>query len=269
MDSLKVDELYYELILSDDISFENPPIIEENFEHFSIHLKDGNLIIKMKTEFNDVNQAKKVVEPFLKMWEFTSMVRYNNMDIRFQFIKSKFIDKRPYNINTNSICLETGEYFLVGENLSLSVIRKNYPYPIRGLIYSPDVEALCNRYIGYMNGRESLLSMAYFCFTLFTNEFRNEKNKLMKIEEKYKLDKKILSRISKLSSTAGNLNEARKIDVNSDLTPIPQVDKTWLSSAIELLIIRKAEVDNNPDKKLKGITCDNLEEIRSSYLLSH
>ena len=103
--------------------------------------------------------------------------------------------------------------------------------------------------MGYLQGREPLASMAYFCLTML-----EDKKDRMTAARKYGIDREVLTKIAKLSSEKGG-QEARKArGINRELTPS---ETRFLQKAIPALIRRAAEVahdcKHDPHKSRDGI----------------
>jgi hypothetical protein len=235
-----VETLEYCLKLSNEISFDNPPTIEEELQDFKLKLADGLLQIQMKIFFSTELEARTIVEPFLKAWELDNFMKRGHKDLCFEFICSKIVDRNPPTLTKSEVLIaEVGEFFILGHEVGFHVTRKSYPPIPQNLLYTPDVESLANRYEGFLNGREPLLSMAYFCLSLlqFTSGGR------IMAANKYNIDKDVLDMLGTLTSEHGDKSEARKLDETSKMKPLTELEQTWIRETIKLIIRRKAEYD--------------------------
>jgi hypothetical protein len=125
---------------------------------------------------------------------------------------------------------------------TLSVARREYPSPPKHFRVNPDVDTLWHRFEGYAQGREPLLSMAYFCLTLLEARAGDRKN----VETMYKVHKKILDRLGELTTTKGDEKTARKVRKLSALAPLTPSETIWVEAAIKAIIRRVGEVNSNP-----------------------
>ena len=235
--------LNYLLITAENTSFANPVMIEEEYLDFKIKLDEGNLVVEMKEHFSSEVQARKRVEPFLKAWELDNFLKVGSKVISFEFSSSKIIDRNPVKSKgPNILYAEVGEFLTAGDSITCHLIRKNYPSPPKGLSYSPDVESLSRRYEGYLERREPLISMAYFCLSLLQSTAEGR----WKASVKYNIELGILKRLGTLTSERGDMTEARKLDESSTLKPLNNVEIEWICQTIRLIIRRKAEYDFDP-----------------------
>lgn len=255
-----VETLEYCLKHSNEISFDNPPKIEEEFRDFKMKLADGLLQIQMKLFFSREVEARTIVEPFLKAWELDNFLKNGYKDFCFEFICSKIVDRNPPTVTRSKVLIaEVGEFFVFGNKVGFHVTRKSYPTIPKNLLYTPDVESLAARYEGFLNGREPLLSMAYFCLSLlqFTSGGR------IKAANKYNIDKDVLDLLGTLTSEHGDKSESRKLAKNSKLKPLTELEQTWIQETIKLIIRRKAEYDFDNYAKFSQINFKSLPSIKN------
>jgi hypothetical protein len=254
-----VEELYYTLKLSKGISFDNPPILIEDFAAFELALNNGSIIIQMKTDCSSEEQARNIVEPLLNAWELDNLLTQGKKEFCFEFKSSKIIDRNP-TISNGSSKMEgrTQGYSLVGGKLSFNITRNKYPSPPRDLSYTSDVESLSKRYEGYLKGKEPLLSMAYFCLTLLESRARDRAN----AGKVYFIDEKVLSNLGRLTSECGNIFEARKVKGGQSFAPLTESEKNWIVDTIKQLIRRKAEYDFYPNVNFPLITMESLPNLK-------
>ena len=87
----------------------------------------------------------------------------------------------------------------------------HYPRPPGTFRLSPDAESILLRYHGYLDGREPLLAMAYFCLTVLEASTRATKGKRASAAKKYKTEEKVLRKMGDLTSEKhGDRSSARK-----------------------------------------------------------
>jgi hypothetical protein len=95
------------------------------------------------------------------------------------------------------------------------------------------------RFQVYLNRREPLAAMAYFCCTVLTYRFPEKKKEAASRE--YGIAEKVLGRLFELSSERGDSTSARKM--TSGLQPYTPSEVAWLEAALKLMIRRVAEHD--------------------------
>ena len=258
MNNFFVESLNYKLKHVDEISFENPPSLEEDYQSFKLLLVNGLLVIEMKDYFETEQQARLIVEPYIKAWELDNFLNQGRKEIWFEFIDSKIVESNRTRSNGSvNIYPKTGELIYTGFAPTIHITRNKYPTPPRNLCYTNDVESLLKRYEGFQKGNEPLLSMAYFCLTIIVS-IANNRSAAGKI---YNIDKDVLDKLGELTSERGDKSEARKAKGGTSFNPLTESEKTWINETIKLLIRRKAEYDFDNNAKLSEITLNILPVI--------
>jgi hypothetical protein len=253
-----VEELYYSLKLSDDISYDNPPILIEDFGIFKLTLANDNVVIQMKSDCSTEDQARKLVEPHLRAWELDNFLKMGKMELWFEFVNSKIVDRNPLPSDSPIILnVHNAEHLLFSDEITIHVTRKNYPLPPHNILCSPDVDSLVKRYEGFLKGKEPLLSMAYFCLSLIESKATGRKN----AAHKYNIDLKVLNLMGKLTSECGDMKEARKLNKTSTLHKLTEPEQTWVRETIKIFIRRIAEYEFNPKAKYSLIDLSSLPVI--------
>ena len=252
-----VETLNYILKTSDEILYDNPPILEEEFNSFKIRLENESLNVEMKNNCATEDQARSFVDPYLKAWELDYILTYGQKEFWFEFNKSTIIDRAPKCLDGSATAYtNTAHICITSFSPKVHVTRNQYPLPPKKLKYSPDVESLSIRYNSFLNGKEPLLSMAYFCYTLITSI------KSPKVASKiYAIHYSVLKKLSELTSVRGNKLEARKFTNTSSFEPLTMPEQNWIIETIKLLIRRKAEYDFDPEGTFQEITMGELPAI--------
>ena len=104
-----------------------------------------------------------------------------------------------------------------------------------------------HRYLGHIQGREPLSAMAYFCLTVLEQMGGGRSVAAVR----FGISKKVLRRISKLSTNKGGPSARKAIGSNAPHTP---EEERFLKSAIQTLIRMAAEVEFGPDPEREKIT---------------
>jgi hypothetical protein len=261
MRKLFVEELYYKLLTTSEISFHNPPDIIDECEEFKLTLHNGDVTVVLKKDGYTEEQARIMVESKLRAWELDSFLQSGRKTIRFEFLNSK-VKMPPQDGNKVMLLANHSKHSMHSNNVSLHCIHEEYP-SIPQMIYSSEVKTMAERYESYSNGNEPLLSMAYFCFTFFISSAPKPKkgNKFKPAAEKYNVDEKVLIRLSRLTSAHGDMKEARKFNYASLKTPLTEAEKTWINEVIKALIRRKSEYDFNSDLNFQQINQKDLPPV--------
>jgi hypothetical protein len=141
--------------------------------------------------------------------------------------------------------------------LPLSVERSQYPQPPEDFVASPNVESLWNRFEGYKSRKEPLLSMAFFCLTMIESIAGNRS----KAGQKYRISRSVLDTLARLASRSGDLNEARKYDLNSPGVSLTGEERQWIETTIRTIIRRIGEHEAQPSRPLGTTTMQDLPSL--------
>jgi len=131
--------------------------------------------------------------------------------------------------------------FGIANSVGLQILLTRYPEPPEDYDFQdPDVKVMYVRYIGYRQGKEPLTGMAYFCLT----QLKESAGGLPAAAKKWRISRRVLTDISKLSSGRGGLTARKAVGVNKPLTP---EETRWLDQAIRKIILHAARMAHSPD----------------------
>lgn len=242
-----VTQLNYELKLSKELAFDNPPPLEQELPEFKFLLLAGQLNVTMNKEVETEKDARSIVDPYLKSWELDHFLETGRKEFWFEFKDSVIIDKKPNRPGDKVIQVGLSELLVIGGEVTFTLTKKYYPVPNFLLSVNPDVETLVSRYESFTKKKEPLLSMAYFCLTVLEASGGNLKNASLK----YNIHKDVLKKLSELTSTRGNMLEARKAKGSRSFEPLTTKEIDWINATVRKLIRRKAEYEYDPS----GVFC--------------
>ena len=233
-----VVSLKYHLETAPENIFHNPSPIEQETNQFSLRLSDDTLVLYMKKHYTSEHTAKIAVADYLRSWEIDMALRLRLRTVNFVFQHAEVIDRNPLPpVASNESDTPRNMYVATSVLASLRVTCPRYPVPPQHFLVTPDVEALWRRYEGYLNQREPLLSMAYFCLTVIESSAGDRKE----AAKKYSIDQAVLKKLGELASTRGDRNTARKYKPNVHQRDLTQDEVEWIKACIEAMIRRVAE----------------------------
>lgn len=236
---LHVVKLQYRLRRNEVVTYVEPAPITFELHVAMISLANGDLICEMKEHFTTEAEAKGAVESMLRAWEVDSDLRYGRGEFRFDFVKSEIIDRAPVTpggIHGHLIATLGIASLEAFGTVTIPVERTNYPNPPGSFRLTPQAESIWVRYQGYLDGREPLLSMAYFCLTVLESDAggRQEAATL------YRIDQTVLRKIGELTTIRGNNLIVRKASPGFT-RGLRNEERNWLECVIKLLIWRCGE----------------------------
>jgi hypothetical protein len=202
-----VDRLLFEIGSEEGISYDRPVPL-----NFTNHLgrfdcRDGKLVVEPASHFADEDDARAVIEPFLRSWEIEADLNLNIGTIRFRFLRAEVVDRDPPPPGASQVIqVKTAGVVLSAGEVTLRVTKRAYPMPPESFRATSDVERAHSRWRAFRAGREPLQSMAYFVLTLAEAAAGGRKN----AAEHLRIDPDVLGSIGRLSSTRGDASTARK-----------------------------------------------------------
>lgn len=208
-----------------------------------MRLEDGIVTLKLKEHFPSIASACNVVDEFLRAWELDAALSYGKREIKFTFKDAEVIDRNPPPPGSPQIIESTGsasaKAFGAG---ALHITRRQYPEPPTRLKMSSDVETLWQRYEGYLNNREPLPSMAYFCLTWMETKVGGRDH----AAKSYRIAKDVLRKLGELTASRGDEKTARKVKQGSTLVPLGSTEIRWIETTIKAIIRRVGEISSDP-----------------------
>ena len=124
----------------------------------------------------------------------------------------------------------------LADALFVHITRKEFPEPPVQFVASQEVTALWNRFGGYRQGKELLLSMAYFCLSFVEHRFGGRRQRRKNAAAALNIEEAVLKRLGGLTSRGGDLATARKVDANATGQPLTEQERQWLATTILRLI---------------------------------
>lgn len=246
MNDPHVQGLRYKAIPASFIDLVEGSSVEVEMPHFRARLADGELNLEMRTHFASEVEARRLADPFVDGWAIVSGLRRGRAEICFEFIRADIIDLSPVPSDGiygwGAIRLPAIQCHATGSALPT---KKGYPKPSVNFSAVPEVKILWLRYQAYIEGREPLLSVAYFCLTFLKTLAGGGHRRASK---KYMISKKVFERIGSLTGKRGDYLTARKVVSEYPPKPLTQEDLRWLDAAIRIMIWRLGEPPTDTDE---------------------
>jgi hypothetical protein len=255
MNDPHVVSLRYQLETGDTIRFNDPPPLVWETSQFRAILDTGVLTAALKGHYATEGEARAVVEPSLRAWEIDLGLQYGPGAVAFAFEKAEVIDRDPpgpgeARAHREKVTLAFGVAF----KFTVRYSPARYPDPPTHFTATPDVQSLWLRYRMYHEGKEPLLSMAYFCLTLLEGTTGLKHGAREAVCKMYGIDRAVRDKLGDLVSQKGSPAEARKFDAEATLVPLTGKEKKWVDEVVRALIRRKAEYDFDPSASLPLLT---------------
>jgi hypothetical protein len=238
MPDFHVVALLYRLESSDHVSYaEPPPLVFEN-EVARFRLEKDQLRSELKLHIGTLEEARALVDPILRGWELEVELARGPGQMRFAYENAEIIDRAPPipGVISGHVMVTLQDAVLVSTgNLTSHIIRKSYGEPPVGFRLTPDAESILLRFRGYQDGREPLLSMAYFCLTVVLSA-AGDRNRLRNAAKIFGIKEDVLRKLGDLTSNRGDRTTARKAHASSH--PLTGPERAWVEASIKQLVLR-------------------------------
>jgi hypothetical protein len=242
-----VESLVYRAESAEDIIYDDPPPVEIGTDRWDGCLENGILTCRMKTHYASVSDARTEIESYLRAWEVNANLKHGKGSIKFVYQDANVIDLSPQETGRGVVVCPKAAVMGAGTmTASVQIIRRTYPPAPKDFMVSPDVETLWGRYEGYLNGKEKLPAMAYFCLTVIVVIYGQGKKGVQARQEASRtleVDFDVLDTLGKLTSTRGDRTMARKFLAQS--LPLTKTECAWIEAVMKALIHRVGEYEYN------------------------
>jgi hypothetical protein len=239
-----VKTLYYKVLVSEDVDYENAPALSEIAEEFEFTLNYEKAIFTMKQHYSTVDDAKAVVESYIRAWNILIGLKHGPDSFKLKFLDADIIDRAPVSNKNDAAkflgCSSLSSAPAFRGEVHAHISHAEFPPFPKNFKESPEAETMYLRYKAYLKGRESLTSMAYMCLTVYKATADNLKD----AAKKYCIDHNVLKNLGRLTSTKGGPEEVRKYPKNGTSDPLHPKEKEWIVSVVKSLILRAAEYVN-------------------------
>ena len=256
MNDPHVVSLQYRIDYDTSADYSEAEAVEDTQPEFDVRVHDDEAKFKMKVHCATVEEARGMVEPYIRDWEFETSLERGRNTFRFRFVRPEIVDRNP----TPGTVSVSGHVVLEAAIITASLCaRTPYPPPpSRNICITPEVSIMHKRYLKYREGRESLPTMANFCLTVVERLAGVTKKKRSAAAAKFGIVQKVLGKIGDLADAKGG-SEARKAKgMGKNLS---DKERKFLKEAIKRIIRRVAEVEHSANAKHPQIQLSDLPPL--------
>lgn len=223
-----VVSLTYKIIEGEGFKFKDPKDVQIDTPVFKGSLSKGILTLQPKEHFESEAQVRLLADDYVRGWEIDAALKSGQPEFHFRFEGSQIEDRQAAPATAH---VHSSIHAHVSTTAMATKVSSDYPTPPVYFQLSPEVEVLWNRYTRYLESREPLLSMSYYCLSFLEG---NEKNKRKKAEQRYGIDLSILDKLGDLTTNRGDNTTARK--ASKTTIPLSVSESAWIKAAIKALI---------------------------------
>lgn len=245
--------LNYRVTCSKEYSFRNAAPIEHETEQFTLRVENEVARFALKEPVSDALAAREFIDPYVQAWEWWSALNHWNCNFHLRFASVDLAEIGPlppsgYARMTLPALTQSGGN--IGGDF------RDYPAPPAATaVGDADVNVMAYRYWLYIQGRDSLASMANFCLTVLEAAAGQQNGKRRAAAAKYGIAISVLNKIGVLAAKKGG-RDARKADGLTD--EFTESERRWLECAIREVIHRATELADDTKKNMDHITIESL-----------
>ena len=246
MPDLHVVALIYRLQPSEHVSYAEPPLLLFENEIARFRLEEDRLRCELKVHVATSEEARGLIDPILRDWEVEVELAWSRGELRFIYQDAEIIDRTPSTpgaIRGHVMVALGGAYSVATANAASHIIRRRYPDPPVGFHLTPDAESILLRFRGYQDGREPLLSMAYFCLTVVLSAAGGLSN----AAKAFGIAESVLRKLGELTSNRGDLTTARKARATKH--PLTGAERAWIEATVKQLVLRLCDPPQRYERK--------------------
>ena len=253
MNDPHVVALFYRVGHDNSVDYSNTkPLLREGPE-FRLKVETEMASFEFTKHYATENAARKAVEDYIHAWEFDACLENGTNYFKLIFDRAQIEDRNP----TPGATVVPGSALRSEVTISEAVPTvspAHYPSQPSGLKITPDVQTLYDRYMGYLQGKEHLPSMANFCLTILEGS-TEKKNSRKVAAETYGIKLEVLKKIGQLCANKGGKEARKAAGKDEELTT---QDRRFLEKAIKAVIRRAAERAHDSDGDLPQISMSGL-----------
>lgn len=251
MNDPHVVSLRYRVVTGPHVDFDMAAPVEFETPDFRVAIAEGAATFAMAGHFASVEEARRIVDPFVQAWEISSCIENDPGDFTLEYDRAEVIDRAP----TPGVVCVTGVQAVAtfGMDAVAHVKRGRFPTPPLDFVCDEVVEAMAWQYEGVRQRRLALGAVSYFCLSLLEGAFGGRDG----IRDRLSISSTVLTTFGRLSSEKGG--KARKgLGLGSEFT---NQERAWLKAVIKLFIRRAGEYGFEPTKVRPLVTMADLPDL--------
>ena len=261
MNDPHVVALLYSIEHDSSVDYSEAGRIEHEEEPFRVTIEDKVVRFELKDHYAREDAAREAVESYIRCWELDTALRGRPGQFNLKFDRAEIVDRNPPPPTPGVVNISA--HIRAGDATVRATVTvttpKPYPSPPSGVTldpYNPDAMTMFYRFEGYLENKEPLTGMAYFCLTMLEGHLCNGRRAAART---YGIDKNVLGMIGNLTANKGGRGIARKASgIGFDLA---REESRFLEEAVKAIILRVAEIAHDPEKSRPKITLSELPAV--------
>lgn len=261
MNDPHVVALLYSIEHDDSVDYSEARQIEHEEEPFRVTIEDKVVRFELKDHYAREDAAREAVESYIRCWELETALRGRPGQFNLRFDRAEIVDRNPPPPTPGVVNISA--HIRAGVPTVRATVTvttpKPYPSPPSGVTldpYDPDAMTMFYRFEGYLENKEPLTSMAYFCLTMLDGYLCNGRRAAART---YGIDKNVLGMIGNLTANKGGRGIARK--ASGIGFGLAREESRFLEEAVKAIILRVAAIAHDPEKRRPKITLSDLPAV--------
>ena len=249
MNDPHVVALIYKIEHGPSVDYRKAESIDHEEAGFRVKIENDQVRFEFKEHYATEDAARKAIEDYIRVWEFSACLENGPSYFKLIFDHAQIEDRNP----TPGVLMfhaPPARFEVKVEKATGVVSPAYYPPPLSGVKITPDVQLMYDRYMDHLQGREKLLDVAYFCWTMVKD------NPVTTTD----FSRGVCNTISRLSGGGGGPEHARK-KAGIDKDPLTDQELRFFVEAIKAIIRRAAERAHDPDHNLPQISMSDLPPV--------
>ena len=228
MNDPHVEALLYDVLLPSRMDATDVEQFTWTTPSFCLRLTGARAEVLLSEHFSDEERARGVIEPTLRAYEICAGLELGAV-LRFDFVRARVVERAVTPEQPDVLTASIHDDLRLRDHVEVTVNLIRYPTPASQFSATPLVETLWFRYGLYLQGRELLQSMVYFCVTAIEAAAGGQRA----ARAQFKISSKVLSKMRQISSSRGDERTARKWNAGA---PLSQTESDWLDASVRQLI---------------------------------
>lgn len=243
MNEPHVVALLYDFLPESSVDYSNAETLSHKEGAFDLRVADGIARFGLKEHFATEGEARRIVDPFIARWRLCARLQRAPRSFELKFKRAIIEDRNP---SPGVVSLRGGLRAEIRVGASLTIGAREYPAPpLSEMTITPDVQSMHDRFVGYLEGKEPLPSMAYFCLEVLQGSTGKSTRRRREAARKYRIEKDLLDKIGALVSRKGGAQARKWEGLGAELDAS---EVRFLRRAIGTIILRVAEMAGDPDR---------------------
>ena len=155
MNDPHVVALLYQIDHGRSVDYRDAKPLDREEEGFFVKVENERVRFEFIEHYATEDAARKAIEDYIRAWEFSAGLREGPNYLKLKFDYAQIEDRNPTPGVATGYARPIGAEVKLGKPTGV-VSPPCYPPPPSGIMLTPDVQTMYERYIGYRQGQRAL-----------------------------------------------------------------------------------------------------------------